>query len=464
MSARNRKKSVQSTVEPTTEVSPAPPKRPRLEDIFGMAKAKKWGLALARDIAAHKAGRLPWHKVDHGCVLHGPPGTGKTTFARILAETCGVPLIETSYPAWQRHRDGHLGSVHAAMHQLFGDAANRAPSIVFIDEIDGIPARDSGERHNRGWWDQIVNALIEGIDDIRKNEKRVIVIGACNHADRIDSALMRSGRLDRLIRVDLPTVDDLVGIIRYHLKTSLQGEDLRMVAAGAVGMTGADIEKLVRDAERHARNDNDRPIGVGDLVAALDEEVAKIPPDCLHRVAVHEAGHAAVAILLGISDNVTTSLIRRGQSTASTYIDTRIQAITRTLVEKRIAVALGGRAAEDAILGDVTAGAGGAEDSDLAIASDLAIRSVVQWGLSCSGDILYSPYTAAEQLLLYRPDRVQEVQTMLNTAYGVALDLVRTHRAGVLAIADALVGKRALLHGDIVELLGVPPGHAASAP
>ena len=278
-------------------------------------------------------------------------------------------------------------------------------------------------------------------------------------------ALMRSGRLDRLIRVDLPTVDDLVGIIRYHLKTSLQGEDLRMVAAGAVGMTGADIEKLVRDAERHARNDRPSHRRSAIWSRRSTRRWPRYRRTAFIALPSTRPGHAAVAILLGISDNVTTSLIRRGRVDGEhVHPSTRIQAITRTLVEKRIAVALGGRAAEDAIFGDVTAGAGGAEDSDLAIASDLAIRSVVQWGLSCSGDILYSPYTAAEQLLLYRPDRVQEVQTMLNTAYGVALDLVRTHRAGVLAIADALVEKRALLHGDIVELLGVPPGHAASAP
>jgi ATP-dependent Zn protease len=268
----------------------------------------------------------------------------------------------------------------------------------------------------------------------------VIVIGACNRAERIDPALMRSGRLDRLIRVDLPTREDLVGIMKYHLKNALRAEDLNSVAAGAIGMTGADIEKLVRDAERLARNDN-RPLGVDDLVAALEDEVAKIPPDCRYRAAVHEAGHAAAAILLAISDNVTTSLIRRGRAAATTHIDTRIQAMTRKLVEKHITVALAGRAAEDAILGEVAAGAGGTEDSDLAIASDLAIRAVVQWGLSSSGDILYSRYIAPEQLLAHRPERVAEVHSILNASYGAALELIRTHRAGVLAIADALFEK-----------------------
>ena len=422
-----------------------------------MAKAKKWGLGLVHDVKEHKAGKLPWEKVDHGCVLCGPPGTGKTTFARIVAASCGVPLIATSYPAWQRCREGHLGNVHTAMHQIFSDAARSTPSIIFIDEIDGIPSRDSADRHNRGWWDQIVNALIEGIDDIRKNGKRVIVIGACNHPDRIDPALMRSGRFDRLIHVDMPTVKDLIGIIRFHLKSGLQSEDLHAVAVGAAGMTGADIEKLVRDAERHARNDN-RPIAVGDLFAALEDEVAKIPDDCLHRIAVHEAGHAVVAILLGISGNVTTSLIRRGQSSASTHFDPRIQAITRKLVERRIAVALAGRAAEDVILGDVSAGAGGQDDSDLAIATEFAIRAVVQWGLSCSDDILYSRYTAPEQLLAYRPDRIEEVHAMLKSAYDSTVELITANRAGVLAIAEALLRKRALAHDEIVALLGDAAG------
>lgn len=201
-----------------------------------------------------------------------------------------------------------------------------------------------------------------------------------------------------------------------------------------------------------------------DLIAALDEEVAKIPAEYLYHVAIHEAGHAAVAVLLEMSDNVTTSLIRRGQFTASTSMDTRIQAITRKVVEKRMAVALAGRAAEDAILGEVTAGAGGSEDSDIAIASDLATRAVTQWGLSASGDILYSRYTAFEQLLAYRPERVDEVHKMLNVAYTAALDLVRGHRTDVQAIADALIKKRALVHDEIVALLRGSPDQAASAP
>jgi ATP-dependent Zn protease len=431
-------------------------RNPRLEKLFGLGKAKVWGLALARDISDFKDGIISWSDVDRGCVLGGLPGTGKTTFAKALAASCNVPLVATSYSVWQRYRDGHLGNVLTALHDDFVRAIECAPSILFIDEIDMIASRETVSLRNRDWWDAVVGALLQELDGIAGREG-VVVIAACNRPDRLDPALVRAGRLDTKITIELPSINELAGIIRFHLGKDLAGEDLRPVAISACGMTGADIEKLVREAHRRARGDK-RNLELADLFETLDADTAGIPLDCLKRVALHEAGHAAAAILLGVSNDVTTSLFRRGHLMAETSFRPRVEAITRKVVESKILVALAGRAAEYVILGDVTAGAGGDETSDLAIATDLAVRAVGCWGLSRSGTIAYSNETEFEKLKMLRPDLAAEADEMLNAADSDAKSLIAAYRDEVRAIAAALIERRALAHDEIIKLLPLPDG------
>jgi ATP-dependent Zn protease len=457
----------ETAAEPQPEKRAVPADWPRLEALFGLGKAKDWGLALARDIADYKAGVISWTDVDRGCVLGGEPGTGKTTFAKALAATCNVPLVATSYSVWQRYREGHLGNVLTAIHDDFKRAIDSAPSILFIDEIDSIPSRANESLRYKEWWDSIVAALLQELDGMT-SRNGVVVIAACNYPDRIDPALVRAGRLDTRIIIDLPSIGELAGIIRFHLGKDLPDADLRPVAISAAGMTGADIEKLVRDARRRARSDK-RDLELADLFEMLEHNEISIPPECLKRVALHEAGHAAAAILLNLSSNVTTSLMRRGRLVAETSFAPRFESITRKVVENKITVALAGRAAEDVLLGDVTAGSGGAENSDLAIATSLAVRAVGSWGLSSSSNLIYSGDTAPEQLWTWRPELAEEVDAMLKAAYTNATELITTHREAVRAIAAALIDRRALTHDEIATLLPPPQaegpaGYAASAP
>ncbi|HJU30649.1 MAG TPA: AAA family ATPase [Hyphomicrobiaceae bacterium] len=429
------------------------PVSPLLKELSGMAEACRWGEALAHDLALYMDRRIPWSEVDKGALLYGPPGTGKTIFAKTLAATCKVPLVATSYADWQRTREGHLGDVQKAIHEAFRLAKKHAPCILFIDELEAVSSREAGGSNQR-WYTNIITALNEELQGISSREG-VVVVAATNYPDRIDPALVRAGRLDTRIAIPLPTVEDLRGIIRFHLGDDLAGSDLGRLPVALVGSTGADVERLVRIARRAARKQQ-RPLGLDDLFDALGGQMDEIEPGFLDRIAVHEAGHATVALLLAVSRRVGISLFRRGESSATTFFDPLVEAVTRKVVERRIAVALAGRAAEQALFGDVTAGAGGSDSSDLGTANNLAFSAVARWGLA-NADQLWWMACAPEQIIVTHPELAAEAYRMLAAAYSEALALIEEHKAQVRALADALLERRALDHGDIVAILGAGP-------
>ena len=427
------------------------PKCPRLSDLSGMAEARAWGEALARDLAHLDAGRITWSEVDPGVLIYGEPGTGKTMFAKALAATCRLPLIATSYAQWQRSKDGHMGNVLAAMHADFERARQHAPCILFIDEIEAVSTR-AAQGQNQSWYTAIITALNEELNGLSAREG-AIVVAAANFPDRVDPALLRSGRLDRKIAIPLPTAKELEGILRYHLnlKKDLVDADLGDLSVAAVGMTGADVEKVVRIARRRARNFK-RALLLDDLFAVLGEKLNDLPREYLRRIAIHEAGHATAAIVLKVSRKVSLTLFHLGEGSAMTFFDPQIEALTRKAVERRIAVALAGRAAEEVMLGDVTAGAGGSGASDLGIANDLAFGAVARWGLSISDQLKWLDCPPV-QIVAAHPELAAEAYKMLEVAYSKALALIRRRQPQVRAVASALLKRRALAHDDIAALL-----------
>lgn len=220
-----------------------------LEDMTGYGEAKDWGLELARDIAEYKDGIIQWSDVDNGLLLSGPPGCGKTTFAAALSRTCGVDFIHGSYASWQSH--GHQGDMLKAMRKAFSDARKSAPCVFLIDEIDGFIERGSGHGENGDYMRGIVNGLLEELDGSEDREG-VVIIGACNDASVVDTALKRPGRLDRHIEISPLSAEAREAILRHHLEADI---DLKAFAGATAGMTGADLQKLARDARRLARRE-----------------------------------------------------------------------------------------------------------------------------------------------------------------------------------------------------------------
>lgn len=432
---------------------------PSLAKFAGAKAARGWAERLLRDLADYKSGGIRWEDVDRGAVLCGPTGTGKTTLVRAIAAASGLPLIVTSYRDWMSLKEGHLGNLLQAMQDVFAKAIGQRPCIVFIDELDSLPAR-SGAREHKDWYIGIVNALLEHLDGGMRREG-VVVIGACNDPSRLDPALVRPGRLERKIAIDLPSIEEIAEILEFHVAGSVPRPALGEVAVLVTGASGAQLEALVREARRAARHDG-RSMTAADLKSAALGPGDGMPADLLRRTAVHEAGHAFAALRFGVARSVAVSLVRRDDSLGATRIERIVQGQTREVIDREIAVHLAGRAAEDAILGSVSSGAGGGEDSDLARATAFAIRVVASYGLSAAGGLVWHGEAIYDHLLLSQPKLHAEVHAILDRCYGLAKDLVEREREPFGRLVDALVERRGLDHAEIARIIGETPGAPAA--
>jgi cell division protease FtsH len=346
----------------------------RLETMAGYGEAKNWGLDLAADIRDWKEGRIRWNDVDKGLLLSGPPGTGKTIFANALGRTCGVPVIHASAAKWQAK--GHLGDFLKAMIGSFEEAKKRAPSVLFIDELDSFGDRMNARDDNQAYEIKAINGLLECLDGAQARDG-VVVVGACNNADLIDSAILRSGRLDKHVRIELPDTEARTAILRMHLQGDLAGVDLSEFAHETEGATGADIARMIRDARRLARRQW-RSVLREDMRAVMPMSVS-IPTENLLSNAIHEIGHAVVGIELGLDlTRVTISSTARITSNVQALGGARFAAQpwarrTRQHYLDHIALYMAGIAAEGIFLGQHDDGASGGEGSDLHRATRIAI-------------------------------------------------------------------------------------------
>ena len=430
---------------------------PTLERLHGLDEAVAWGWTLKASIDAYRAGQLSWAEVDRGCLLSGPPGTGKSLFARALAATCGVPLVAGSYSIWLGSGHAHQGDMLKAMRRTFSDAKKAAPSIIFIDEIDSFPNRGTLRHYHADWEIQVVNALLAELDGIEGREG-VVVVAACNHPHLLDPALVRSGRLDRHVRVLMPNQPALAKILREHLDADLIDESLDYVSLLAVGASGADCERFVRGARARARQAA-RPMHIDDLLHEIAGSDGR-SGDQTRLAAIHEAGHAVAVALLWPAALEAVVLKGSGVAGGATITETSSAPVTMSYVRNKLVMLLSGRAAEDVLLGAPSAGAGGAPDSDLARCSLLAASAAASWGLLPKGNLVWlgriSP-TDWPEVLASDPLLADCIRRSLSQAYTISLRLIKSRRRAVKEIALALLDKNALTADEVAEIVARYP-------
>ncbi|TGU93227.1 AAA family ATPase [Mesorhizobium sp. M00.F.Ca.ET.151.01.1.1] len=418
---------------------------PALEDLDGYGAAKDWGLELVADFADYKAGRIGWGEVDNrGLLLSGPPGVGKTSYARALAKSARVPLVATSVADW--NAASYLSGTLQAIKDVFARARQLAPCILFIDELDGISDRSRLSGDYVEYWSQIVNVLLELLQGVEERPG-VVVIGATNHPDMIDAAVKRAGRLDREIAIERPDVKALARIFRYHLGDQLPEADMMPVALAAHGATGADVEAYMRRARGAARRGR-RALQLDDLLAEVRSH--REPPSRKERrrLAVHEAGHAVAATLLGRMEVVGVSI---GDHDGLTQIIRVDGSTSPEHCNDIIVMLMAGRAAEELVLGSPSAGAGGEPGSDLFHATELAKKIELKFGFGEYGPV-FLPDGAHDPLTTV-PGLFIAVKQRLENAMADAAGLLSKDRTALDAVAAALDRSGYLSADEVCQLV-----------
>jgi len=415
--------------------------------------------------------------VPRGVLLMGPPGTGKTLLARALAGEAGVPFYSIS---GSEFIEVFVGVGASRVRHLFEAAKKNAPSIVFIDELDAVGrTRGTGLGGGHDEREQTLNQVLAEMDGFQPHQA-VIVLAATNRPDVLDPALLRPGRFDRHVTLDLPDRRERTAILAVHTrKVPLAADvDLNRIAGITPGFSGADLKNLVNEAAILAARENASQVTMHHFDEGRDKVILgsarslTIEPDERHRLAVHEAGHAVVAYFLPHADPLyRVSIIPRGRALGGTQQlpERERHTLPEEYLRARLAVMLGGRTAERERLASVSSGA----DDDIRQATMLARAMVSRWGMSEEigpvdlRDSEEHPFLGRE---IAMPRRFSEssaqrvdnaVQDLLRAAEASAAQVLRERGGELSRLIQALEGEEDLERGRIETLLGPRPQTAA---
>ncbi len=443
------------------------------EDVAGIEEAKEELQEIVDFLKEPNKFKRLGGKIPRGCLLVGAPGTGKTLLAKAISGEAKVPFFSISGSDFV---EMFVGVGASRVRDMFTQAKKLAPCIVFIDEIDAVGRhRGAGLGGGNDEREQTLNQLLVEMDGFNENEG-VIVIAATNRPDVLDPALLRPGRFDRQITVSIPDVKGRTKILGVHLKKVPLGDDVNVeiLARGTPGFAGADLANLVNEAALLAARLNEKYITMKTLEDAKDkvlmgvERKSMIISDAQKKLtAYHEGGHALVALHLPGSDPLhKATIMPRGRALGVTMRlpeDDR-HSITRDKLEADIAVAMGGRVAEEMIFGhaNVTTGA----QSDIKMATGLARRMVTQWGLSDTiGPILVGA-EPEEVFLGHSMGKNQsmsekmmeeidsEISNFVKKGQQTAKSILTKHLDQLHILAQALIEKESLSGNEIREILG----------
>lgn len=409
-------------------------------------------------------------KIPKGALLVGPPGTGKTLLAKAVAGEAGVPFFTLSGSDFV---EMFVGVGAARVRDLFKQAKEKAPCIIFIDEIDAI-GRSRGKGQMPGSNDErenTLNSLLVEMDGFG-TDSGVIVLAATNRPDVLDSALLRAGRFDRQISIDKPDINGREAIFKVHLKPIKIAEDIdpKKLAAQTPGFAGAEIANVCNEAALIAARRNKTAVDMQDfqdavdrVIGGLEKKTKIISPEEKKIVAYHEAGHAVAGWFLEHADPlVKVSIVPRGVAALgyAQYLPKEQFLYQTEQLFDEMCMTLGGRAAEEIIFGKISTGA----LSDLERITKMAYSIVSVYGMNeklghisfydskADGYKMTKPYSEATAEMID-----QEVSKLIQSAYTRTLDLLKEHRDHLEILAKELLEKEILFQADLEKLIGKRP-------
>jgi len=437
------------------------------KDVAGLAEAKVEVMEIVEFLKTPQKYTQLGGKIPKGALLVGPPGTGKTLLAKAVAGEANVPFFSMSGSDFV---EMFVGVGASRVRDLFKQAKEKAPCIVFIDEVDAI-GRARGRNPNYGANDErenTLNQLLTEMDGFDSNSG-VIILAATNRADILDKALMRAGRFDRQIHVELPDLNERAEIFKVHLRNVKYDPnlDVAFFAKQTPGFSGADIANVCNESALIAARRNKKMVerqdfldAVDRIIGGLEKKNKLITPGEKKAVAYHEAGHAAVSWLLEFAHPlVKVTIVPRGKALgAAWYLPEERHLTTTEQILDEIAAALGGRVAEELCFGKISTGA----LNDLEKATKQAYAMVSYFGMSDKvGNISFYDSTGQSEYSFNKPYSEktaelidQEAKNIVAQAYDRAKDILIEHKKEHEQLAELLLEKEVIFAEDLVKIFG----------
>ena len=440
------------------------------KDVAGLEEAKEEVMEIVDFLKNPTRYTRLGGKIPKGVLLVGPPGTGKTLLAKSVAGEANVPFFSISGSDFV---EMFVGVGASRVRDLFKQAKEKSPCIIFIDEIDAI-GRARGKNIMSGGNDEresTLNQLLTEMDGFGTNSG-VIVLAATNRADILDKALMRAGRFDRQIYVELPDLNGRREIFEVHMRGLKLGNDVdkEFLAKQTPGFSGADIANVCNEAALIAARKNKESIEKQDFLDAIDRIVgglekknSVITPSEKKVIAFHEAGHATTSWMLEHAHPlVKVTIVPRGKALgAAWYLPDERQITTKEQMYHEMIATLGGRAAEQIIFGQISTGA----LNDLEKVSKQAHAMVMYYGLDETiGNVSYYDSTGQQEYSFQKPfsektaEKIDaEVSKLIESAYQEALRILNEHKDGLTQLAEKLIDKEVIFTDDLVNIFGERP-------